>query len=89
MRQKTQMTDRRRRHEGVRVKHWLNKNSLKFYDKGRLPQRIIPAQCNAIHGCHFHRRPDIGGHSQVNSILQGGPRGRECCFQSRTAGGFR
>jgi len=27
-------TDRRRRVEGVRVKHWLNKNSLKFYDKG-------------------------------------------------------
>ena len=29
-------TDRRRRVEGVRVKHWLNKNSLKFYDKGRV-----------------------------------------------------
>ncbi len=28
------VTDRRRRSEGVRVKHWLNKNSLKFYDKG-------------------------------------------------------
>jgi hypothetical protein len=27
-------TDRRRGPEGVRVKHWLNKNSLKFYDKG-------------------------------------------------------
>jgi hypothetical protein len=27
-------TDRRRRVEGVRVKHWLNGNSLKFYDKG-------------------------------------------------------
>jgi hypothetical protein len=27
-------TDRRRRAEGVRVKHWVNKNSLKFYDKG-------------------------------------------------------
>jgi hypothetical protein len=28
------VTDRRRRSVGVRVKHWLNKNSLKFYDKG-------------------------------------------------------
>jgi hypothetical protein len=28
------VTDRRRRSEGVRVKHWLNKNSLKFYDRG-------------------------------------------------------
>lgn len=28
------VTDRRRRSEGVRVKHWLNNNSLKFYDKG-------------------------------------------------------
>lgn len=28
------MTDRRRGSEGVRVKHWVNKNSLKFYDKG-------------------------------------------------------
>lgn len=28
------VSDRRRRSEGVRVKHWLNKNSLKFYDKG-------------------------------------------------------
>jgi hypothetical protein len=27
-------TDRRRRAEGVRVKHWVNKNSLKFYNKG-------------------------------------------------------
>jgi hypothetical protein len=27
-------TDRRRREEGVRVKHWVNGNSLKFYDKG-------------------------------------------------------
>lgn len=27
-------TDRRRREEGVRVKHWLNRNSLKLYDKG-------------------------------------------------------
>lgn len=29
-------TDRRRGEEGVRVKHWLNRNSLKFYDKGSL-----------------------------------------------------
>jgi hypothetical protein len=29
-------TDRRRRDEGVRVKHWLNGNSLKFYDKGSI-----------------------------------------------------
>lgn len=29
-------TDRRRRAEGVRVKHWLNGNSLKFYDKGSI-----------------------------------------------------
>ena len=28
------VTDRRRRAVGVRVKHWLNNNSLKFYDKG-------------------------------------------------------
>jgi hypothetical protein len=28
------VTDRRRRSVGVRVKHWLNKNSVKFYDKG-------------------------------------------------------
>lgn len=28
------VTDRRRRSVGVRVKHWLNNNSLKFYDKG-------------------------------------------------------
>ena len=28
------MTDRRRGSDGVRVKHWGNKNSLKFYDKG-------------------------------------------------------
>lgn len=27
-------TDRRRREDGVRVKHWLNENSLKLYDKG-------------------------------------------------------
>jgi hypothetical protein len=27
-------TDRRRGPDGVRVKHWLNKNSLKIYDKG-------------------------------------------------------
>lgn len=27
-------TDRRRGPDGVRVKHWLNDNSLKFYDKG-------------------------------------------------------
>lgn len=27
-------TDRRRGEDGVRVKHWLNRNSLKFYDKG-------------------------------------------------------
>lgn len=27
-------TDRRRGPDGVRVKHWLNKNSLKSYDKG-------------------------------------------------------
>lgn len=27
-------TDRRRGPDGVRVKHWLNKNSLKAYDKG-------------------------------------------------------
>ncbi len=27
-------TDRRRGPDGVRVKHWLNKNSLKVYDKG-------------------------------------------------------
>jgi len=27
-------TDRRRGPDGVRVKHWLNKNSLKTYDKG-------------------------------------------------------
>lgn len=29
-------TDRRRHAEGVRVKHWLNRNSLKCYDKGSL-----------------------------------------------------
>jgi hypothetical protein len=29
-------TDRRRRVEGVRVKHWLNGNSLKVYDKGSI-----------------------------------------------------
>ena len=29
-------TDRRSRVEGVRVKHWLNGNSLKFYDKGSI-----------------------------------------------------
>lgn len=29
-------TDRRRRADGVRVKHWLNGNSLKFYDKGSI-----------------------------------------------------
>lgn len=29
-------TDRRRGAEGVRVKHWLNRNSLKFYDKGSI-----------------------------------------------------
>lgn len=28
------MTDRRRREPGVRVKHWLDENSLKLYDKG-------------------------------------------------------
>lgn len=28
------VTDRRRRSEGVRVKHWLNNNSLKMYDRG-------------------------------------------------------
>ena len=28
------VTDRRQRTEGVRVKHWLNQNSIKFYDKG-------------------------------------------------------
>ena len=28
------ITDRRRGSDGVRVKHWVNKNSLKFYDKG-------------------------------------------------------
>lgn len=27
-------TDRRRREPGVRVKHWVNENSLKLYDKG-------------------------------------------------------
>lgn len=27
-------TDRRRGPDGLRVKHWLNNNSLKFYDKG-------------------------------------------------------
>lgn len=27
-------TDRRRREEGVRVKHWVNLNSIKLYDKG-------------------------------------------------------
>jgi hypothetical protein len=27
-------TDRRRREDGVRVKHWVNLNSVKFYDKG-------------------------------------------------------
>jgi hypothetical protein len=27
-------TDRRRGPDGVRIKHWLNDNSLKFYDKG-------------------------------------------------------
>src|SRR5207237_5542541 len=27
-------TDRRRGPDGVRIKHWLNKNSLKGYDKG-------------------------------------------------------
>jgi len=27
-------TDRRRREPGVRVKHWVDKNSLKLYDKG-------------------------------------------------------
>lgn len=27
-------SDRRRREDGVRVKHWLNLNSVKFYDKG-------------------------------------------------------
>jgi hypothetical protein len=27
-------SDRRRRADGVRVKHWVNKNSLKCYDKG-------------------------------------------------------
>ena len=32
---RTQLTtDRRRGDDGVRVKHWLNGNSLKFYDKG-------------------------------------------------------
>lgn len=30
------LTDRRRGPEGVRVKHWLNDNSLKFYDKGNI-----------------------------------------------------
>jgi hypothetical protein len=30
------MTDRRRGSDGVRVKHWVNKNSLKFYDKGSI-----------------------------------------------------
>jgi hypothetical protein len=30
------MTDRRRGTDGVRVKHWLNKNSLKCYDKGSI-----------------------------------------------------
>lgn len=29
-------TDRRRGEEGVRVKHWMNRNSLKFYDKGSI-----------------------------------------------------
>ena len=29
-------TDRRRGSDGVRVKHWVNKNSLKFYDKGSI-----------------------------------------------------
>ena len=28
------LTDRRRGPDGVRCKHWLNNNSLKFYDKG-------------------------------------------------------
>lgn len=27
-------SDRRRREEGVRIKHWVNKNSIKLYDKG-------------------------------------------------------
>ena len=30
----TVQTDRRRGPDGVRIKHWLNKNSLKGYDKG-------------------------------------------------------
>ena len=29
-------TDRRRRSEGVRVKHWVNQNSVKCYDKGSI-----------------------------------------------------
>ena len=28
-------TDRRRGPDGVRVKHWLNDNSLEFYDQGK------------------------------------------------------
>ena len=29
-------TDRRRRVEGVRIKHWVNQNSVKCYDKGSI-----------------------------------------------------
>lgn len=29
-------TDRRRRSEGVRIKHWVNQNSVKCYDKGSI-----------------------------------------------------
>ena len=37
------VTDFKRRAEGVRVKHSVNRNSVKLYDKGLYPPRQRPA----------------------------------------------
>lgn len=49
-------TDRRRGEEGVRVKHWLNRNSLKFYDKGSVLRDEVTI--NDVADFRVWRRPE-------------------------------
>ena len=51
------VSDLRRRHEGVRLKHWVNRNSVKVYNKAGTVLRI-ETTINATRGYHVYRRPN-------------------------------
>ena len=57
-------TDRRRRADGVRVKHWVNKNSLKFYDKGSVLRDEVTINEPKDFKVWRSAESDYGGHKQ-------------------------